>query len=55
MEEALYNTALIRRFADINNLVQIPDETTTLNFLRLAVAHGLGTEILEARRLPDIE
>lgn len=29
MEEALYDTAVMRRFAGINGLARIPDETTT--------------------------
>jgi len=31
MEEALHDTAVMRRFAGINSLERIPDETTILN------------------------
>lgn len=48
MEEALYDTAVMRRFAGINSLERIPDETTILNFRRLLETHGLGDKMLEA-------
>lgn len=48
MEEALYDTAVMRRFAGINSLERIPDETTILNFRRLLETHGLGAKMLEA-------
>ena len=32
MEEALYDTAVLRRFAGLSGLDNIPDETTILNF-----------------------
>lgn len=47
MEEALYDTAVMRRFAGINSLERIPDETTVLNFRRLLETHGLGAKMLE--------
>lgn len=47
MEEALYDTAVMRRFAGINSLERIPDETTILNFRRLLETHGLGAKMLE--------
>ena len=48
MEEALYDTAVMRRFAGIGGLARIPDETTTLNFRKLLEAHGLAAEMLNA-------
>lgn len=48
MEEALYDTAVMRRFAGINGLDGIPDETTILNFRRLLETHNLGAKMLEA-------
>jgi len=48
MEEALYDTPVIRRFASISGLDRIPDETTTLNFRRLLETHGLTVRMLEA-------
>ncbi|TIE20155.1 IS5 family transposase [Stenotrophomonas maltophilia] len=48
MEEALYDTAVMRRFAGINGLARVPDETTTLNFRRLLETHGLASELLSA-------
>lgn len=48
MEEALYDTAVMRRFAGINSLERIPDETTILNFRRLLETHGLGARMLAA-------
>jgi len=48
MEEALYDTAVIRRFAGINGLARVPDETTILNFRRLLETHGLVSEMLSA-------
>lgn len=48
MEEALYDTAVMRRFAGVNSLERIPEETTILNFRRLLEIHGLGAQILEA-------
>lgn len=48
MEEALYDTAVMRRFTGINSLERIPDETTILNIRRLLETHGPGAKILEA-------
>jgi len=48
MEEALYDTAVMRRFAGIGGLARIPDETTILNFRKLLEAHGLAAEMLNA-------
>ncbi|KOQ67377.1 IS5 family transposase [Stenotrophomonas maltophilia] len=48
MEEALYDTAVMRRFAGINGLARAPDETTTLNFRRLLETHGMTSELLSA-------
>lgn len=48
MEEALYDTPVIRRFANISGLDRIPDETTILNFRRLLETHGLAARMLEA-------
>lgn len=46
MEEALYETTLLRQFAGLN-LERIPDETTILNFHRLLEKHELAGGILE--------
>lgn len=51
MEEALYDTAMMRRFAGISGLDRIPDETTILNFRRLLETHGLAAKMLEAVNL----
>ena len=40
MEEALYDTAVMRGCSSIGGLARIPDETTILNFRRLLEAHG---------------
>lgn len=48
MEEALYDTAVVRRFAGISGVDRIPDETTILNFRRLLETHGPGGKMLEA-------
>ena len=47
MEEALYDTAVMRRFARLSGLDNIPDETTILNFRRLLETHDLAPKILE--------
>ena len=47
MEEALYDTAVMRRFARLSGLDHVPDETTILNFRRLLEAHGLAERIFE--------
>ena len=46
MEEALYDTAVMRRFARLSGLDNIPDETTILNFRRLLETHDLAPKIL---------
>lgn len=48
MEEALYDTAVMRPFAGINGLARVPDETTILNFRRLLETHRLASEMLSA-------
>jgi IS5 family transposase len=45
MEEALYETNILRQFAGLS-LERIPDETTILNFRRLLEKHELATGIL---------
>ncbi|PPB15865.1 IS5/IS1182 family transposase [Pseudomonas aeruginosa] len=45
MEEALYETTILRQFAGLS-LERIPDETTTLNFRRLLEKHELAIGIL---------
>ena len=45
MEEALYETTILRQFAGLN-LERIPDETTILNFRRLLEKHELAAGIL---------
>ena len=45
MEEALYETTLLRQFAGLS-LERIPDETTILNFRRLLEKHELAVGIL---------
>jgi IS5 family transposase len=47
MEEALFDTPVMRRFARLNGLENIPDETTILNFRRLLEDHGLAERIFE--------
>ncbi|VCV93545.1 Putative transposase (identified by ISEscan HMM) [Klebsiella pneumoniae] len=44
MEEALYETTILRQFAGLNR--RIPDETTILNFRRLLEKHELAAGIL---------
>ena len=46
MEEALYDTAVMRRFAELSGLDDIPDETTILNFRRLLETHDLAPKIM---------
>lgn len=46
MEEALYDTPVMRRFAQLGGLADIPDETTILNFRRLLETHGLAAQML---------
>jgi IS5 family transposase len=45
MEEALYETTILRQFSGLN-LERIPDETTILNFRRLLEKHELAAGIL---------
>jgi len=45
MEEALYETTILRQFAGLS-LERIPDETTILNFRRQLEKHELATGIL---------
>jgi IS5 family transposase len=46
MEEALYETTILRQFAGLH-LDRIPDETTILNFRRLLEKHELAGGILQ--------
>ena len=46
MEEALHDTPVMRRFARLGGLDDIPDETTILNFRRLLEVHDLAGQIL---------
>lgn len=46
MEEALYDTAVMRRFAQLGGLDTVPDETTILNFRRLLEQRGLAAKML---------
>ena len=49
MEEALYEVAPLRRFADLSlTRGRVPDETTILNFRRLLETHDLAPRILAA-------
>ncbi len=45
MEEALHDTAVMRRFARLSGLDNVPDETTILNFRHLLERHGLTEAI----------
>jgi IS5 family transposase len=45
MEEALYETTILRQFAGLS-LERVPDETTILNFRRLLEKHELAAGIL---------
>jgi transposase, IS5 family len=47
MEEALFDTPVMRRFARLSGLDNIPDETTILNFRHLLETHGLAERIFE--------
>lgn len=47
MEEALYDTPVMRRFARLGGLDDIPDETTILNFRRLLETKGLAERLFE--------
>jgi len=49
MEEALYDVAPVRKFANLSlSSGNVPDETTILNFRRLLEQHGLAEKILAA-------
>ena len=47
MEEALYDTPVMRRFAGLGGLDGIPDETTILNFRRLLETNQLAEKLLK--------
>ena len=47
MEEALYDTPVMRRFAGLGGLDTVPDETTILDFRRLLETHDLARQMLE--------
>jgi len=47
MEEALFDTPVMRRFARLSGLDNIPDETTILNFRRLLETYGLAEQVFE--------
>ncbi|MEQ7825429.1 IS5 family transposase [Xanthomonas hortorum pv. hederae] len=48
MEEALHEIPILRRFAQLGGLDNVPDETTILNFRRLLETHGLAARMLDA-------
>jgi IS5 family transposase len=47
MEEALVDTPVMRRFAQLGGLDDIPDETTILNFRRLLETHGVAEKLFK--------
>lgn len=47
MEETLHDTPVMRRFARLSGLDNVPDETTILNFRRLLETHDLSVKIFE--------
>lgn len=47
MEEALHDTAVMRRFARLSGLDNVPDETTILHFRRRLEAHGLAAKLFD--------
>ena len=47
MEEALHDTPVMRQFAGLSGLDEVPDETTILNFRRLLETHGLAAQLFE--------
>ncbi|MNM71643.1 Transposase DDE domain protein [compost metagenome] len=47
MEEALCDTPVMRQFARLNGLEEIPDETTILNFRRLLEKHALAAALFK--------
>ncbi|MCE4374021.1 transposase, partial [Xanthomonas hortorum pv. hederae] len=46
--EALHEIPILRRFAQLGGLDNVPDETTILNFRRLLETHGLAARMLDA-------
>jgi len=48
MEEALYDSVVLRRSSGINCLERIPDEAPILNLRRLLETGGMGAKMLEA-------
>lgn len=52
MEDALYESAVLRRFAGVDlERAPAPDETTILNFRHLLEEHDLGGQMLDAVNL----
>ena len=47
MEEALYDTPVMRRFAQLGGMAEVPDETTILNFRRLLETHSLAEKLFK--------
>jgi len=47
MEEALVDTPVMRRFAQLGGMDEVPDETTILNFRRLLETHDLAGKIFQ--------
>lgn len=47
MEEALYDTVSMRRFAQLGGLDEVPDETTILHFRHLLERHDLARQLFE--------
>ena len=47
MEEALVDTPVMRRFAQLGGLDDIPDETTILNVRRLLETHGVAEKLFK--------
>jgi len=47
MEEALCDTPVMRQFAQLGGLEEIPDETTILNFRRLLEKHRLAAAMFK--------
>lgn len=45
MEETLCDTPVMRQFAQLGGLEEIPDETTVLNFRRLLETKGLAAAL----------
>ena len=51
MEEALYDSAVMRQFVGIDLGRPVPDETTVCKFWHLLEEHNLGSEMLETVNL----